>query len=153
MRWSESLKAYELMAIFRYELDAKKWESGMSLPKYASAHPTEPELRDSQWARKLLGYKGKTSSAFWQFVRSAEVPHIRLNHRKIMFSEQAVFDWLERRSVGRIRPLTDSEYAASEHGLTAADIVAADKRMRRSSDAARKSGRVRTVSKVDSLRE
>ena len=102
-RWSESLRLYEMLAIFRYELDAKEWERGISLPKSASARPADPELRDSKWARKLLGYKGKSSSAFWQFVRSAGVPHIRLNRRKIMFSELAVFDWLAKRSVGRVR--------------------------------------------------
>ena len=104
MRWSESLKTYELLAIFRYELDAKKWESGLSLPKNASAYSADPELKDSKWARKLLGYKGKSSSAFWQFVHSSGVPHIRLNQRKIMFSENAVFDWLAKRVVGRVQP-------------------------------------------------
>ena len=49
--------------------------------------------------------------------------------------------------------LSDSEYAASEYGLTAADIAAAGKRMRRSSEAARRSAGVRAVSGVDSLRE
>ena len=49
--------------------------------------------------------------------------------------------------------LPDSEYAAAEYGLTAVDIAAAGKRMRRSSDAARRSGEVRAVSGIDSLRE
>jgi len=102
-RWSESLRIYELLAIFRYELDAKEWEQRIGLQAGASARPSDPELRDSKWARKLLGYKGKSSSAFWQFVRSSGVPHIRINSRKIMFSELAVFDWLEKRSVGRVR--------------------------------------------------
>jgi addiction module RelB/DinJ family antitoxin len=49
--------------------------------------------------------------------------------------------------------LPDSEYAAAEYGVTAVEIAAAGKRMRRSSDAARRSGEVRAVSGIDSLRE
>ena len=43
--------------------------------------------------------------------------------------------------------------AAAEYGVTAVEIAAAGKRMRRSSDAARRSGEVRAVSGIDSLRE
>jgi|GEM_PF-6375002 len=102
-KWSESLRIYEMLAIFRYEMDAKEWENRLGVPVSASAHPTDPELRDSKWARKLLGYKGKSSSAFWQFVHSSGVPHLRVNRRKIMFSEAAVYDWLTKRSDGRVR--------------------------------------------------
>lgn len=102
-KWSESLRVYELLAIFRYEADAREWERGAGLRGVVSTRPSDPELRNSKWARKLLGYKGKSSSAFWQFVYSSGVPHIRLNSRRIMFSEIAVFDWLEKRSVGRVR--------------------------------------------------
>ena len=49
--------------------------------------------------------------------------------------------------------LPDSEYAATEYGVTAAEIVAAGKRMRRASDAARRSGEIRAVSGIASLRE
>jgi addiction module RelB/DinJ family antitoxin len=49
--------------------------------------------------------------------------------------------------------LPDSEYAAAEYGVTAAEVAAAGKRMRRSSDAARRSGDARVVSGIDSLRE
>ena len=49
--------------------------------------------------------------------------------------------------------LPDSEYAAAEYGVTAAEIAAAGKRMRRASDAARRSGGIRAVSGIDSLRE
>ena len=92
-----------MLAIFRYELDAKEWERGIGIRTTAAARPSDPELRDSKWARKLLGYKGKSAGAFWQFVHSSGVPHIRLNSRKIMFSEVAVYDWLAKRSVGRVR--------------------------------------------------
>lgn len=99
-RWSESLKAYEMLAIFRYELDAKEWERGPGPHRSASSRSDGSELRDSKWARKLFGYQSKTSSAFWQFVYSNGVPHIRLNRRRIMFSELAVRDWIAKRSVG-----------------------------------------------------
>ena len=92
-----------MLAIFRFEMDAREWERRIGAEAGASARPTDPELKNSKWARKLLGYTGKSSSAFWQFVRSAGVPHIRINSRKIMFSEIAVFDWLAKRSVGRVR--------------------------------------------------
>lgn len=92
-----------MLAIFRYEIDAREWEHRIGVTVGASAHPRDPELRDGKWARRLLGYKGKSSSAFWQFVRSAGVPHIRMNRRRIMFSEVAVYEWLAKRSVGRVR--------------------------------------------------
>jgi addiction module RelB/DinJ family antitoxin len=41
--------------------------------------------------------------------------------------------------------LPDSEYAATEYGLTAAEIAAAGKRMRRSAATERKSGKLRAV--------
>jgi len=47
----------------------------------------------------------------------------------------------------------DSEYAAAEYGVTLPEIAAAGKRMRRASDAARRSGEIRAVSGIDSLRE
>jgi predicted DNA-binding transcriptional regulator AlpA len=43
-----------------------------------------------------LGYSNRSS--FWEFVRRGGVPHIRLNSRRIMFEEQALADWLNRRS-------------------------------------------------------
>lgn len=55
-------------------------------------------LRDSRWAMRLLNYSPGRRSAFWQFVHSNGVPHIRTGQKKIQFSEQAVMDWLARRS-------------------------------------------------------
>ncbi len=49
--------------------------------------------------------------------------------------------------------LPDSEYAAVEFGRTAAEVAATGKRMRRSSDAARRSGGVHSISGIGSLRE
>ena len=102
-KWSESLRVYEMLALFRYEIDAREWENRIGIQVGAAAHPTSPGLRDSKWARRLLGYERKTRSAFWQFVYSAGVPHVRLTSRTIMFSEMAVYDWLAKRSVGRLR--------------------------------------------------
>ena len=60
---------------------------------------------------------------------------------------------VSRKAIPFAVALPDSEYAATEYGLTAADIAGAGKRMRRSAEAARRSGEVRPVSGVDSLRE
>lgn len=60
---------------------------------------------------------------------------------------------VSRKAIPFAIALPDSEYAAAEYGLTAADIAAAGKRMRRSSNAARRLAGVRAVTGVDSLRE
>lgn len=46
---------------------------------------------------ELLGYQNRAS--FWDFVRRSGVPHVRLNARRILFEEQALLDWIRRRSV------------------------------------------------------
>jgi predicted DNA-binding transcriptional regulator AlpA len=46
---------------------------------------------------ELLGYQDRAS--FWEFVRRSAVPHVRLNARRILFEEQALLDWIRRRSV------------------------------------------------------
>lgn len=48
--------------------------------------------------------------------------------------------------------LSGPEYAAIEYGMTAAEVTAAGKRMRRASANARQSGGTREVSGIDSLR-
>jgi addiction module RelB/DinJ family antitoxin len=60
---------------------------------------------------------------------------------------------VSRKAIPFAVTLPDSEYAAAEYGVTAAEIAAAGKRMRRASDAARRSGGIRAVSGIDSLRE
>jgi hypothetical protein len=45
----------------------------------------------------LLGYQDRAS--FWDFVRRSGVPHVRLNARRILFEEQALLDWIRRKSV------------------------------------------------------
>jgi hypothetical protein len=45
----------------------------------------------------LLGYQDRAS--FWDFVRRSGVPHVRLNARRILFEEQALIDWIRRKSV------------------------------------------------------
>jgi hypothetical protein len=47
----------------------------------------------------IFGYRNR--SAFWDFVRRDGVPHIRFNPRRIMFDEQALAEWLGRRSSHR----------------------------------------------------
>lgn len=58
---------------------------------------------------ELFGYTKERRSAFWQWVSANNVPHVRTGQRKIQFPEQAVFDWINRRSntsifIGRTRP-------------------------------------------------
>lgn len=55
-------------------------------------------LRDSAWAMRLFGYDTARRCAFWQFVHTNGVPHVRTGKRKIQFNEQAVRDWQESRS-------------------------------------------------------
>ena len=60
---------------------------------------------------------------------------------------------VSRKAIPFAVTLPDSEYAAAEYGVTAAEIAAAGRRMRRISNAARRSGGVRAVLGIDSLRE
>ena len=46
----------------------------------------------------LLCYSPTLRSAFWLFVCSNQIPHIRIGRRKIMSSERAVRDWFARRT-------------------------------------------------------
>jgi hypothetical protein len=55
------LRMYEMLAIFRFEQDAMEWERGMGFQTGASARPSDPELRDSKWARKLFGYRSRVT--------------------------------------------------------------------------------------------
>ena len=48
--------------------------------------------------RSLFGYR--SASAFWDFVKSSGLPHIRLNARRIVFDRAAVEDWLRQHAVG-----------------------------------------------------
>ena len=52
---------------------------------------------------ELLGYSPARRSAFWQFVYSNGIPHIRIGRKKIVFSEQQLTDWLAHRTVGSLR--------------------------------------------------
>lgn len=71
--------------------------------------PPISSLRDSRWAMKLLNYKYAQRSAFWQFVHSNGIPHVRTGQKKIQFSEPAVLDWMARRSnTGRVHGLSGS---------------------------------------------
>ena len=46
----------------------------------------------------LFGYDKSRRSAFWQWVAANNVPLVRTGKRKIQFPEQAVLDWVNRRS-------------------------------------------------------
>lgn len=59
--------------------------------------PVRRLLKSSE-AMRWLNYDNPM--AFLRFVRSAGVPHIRLNARRIMFDEAQLNDWLARRTVG-----------------------------------------------------
>jgi len=54
--------------------------------------------RDSAWAIEERGCSRARQSAFWQFIHSNGIPHIRVGRRKTMFSEPQLRDWLARRS-------------------------------------------------------
>ena len=42
----------------------------------------------------------RSRSAFWQFVHTSGVPHIRLNSKNIVFDQAALNCWLAARTVG-----------------------------------------------------
>jgi hypothetical protein len=48
---------------------------------------------------KVLDYTPERRSAFWQFVHSNRVPHIRVGPKKIMFNEPVVIEWLAAREI------------------------------------------------------
>jgi len=70
-----------------------------SLTTASSSRP----LLTSAAVMERLGYADGPS--FYRFVRSAGLPHIRLNARRIMFDEATLNDWLARRTIGKaVRP-------------------------------------------------
>ncbi|MFA5264315.1 MAG: type II toxin-antitoxin system RelB/DinJ family antitoxin [Opitutaceae bacterium] len=84
-------------------------------------------------------------------VASPILEHLGLDLRAAI--ELFLAQVASRKAIPFAVALPDSEYAAAEYGVTAAEVAATGKRMRRSSDAARRSGGVRAVSGIDSLRE
>ncbi len=54
-----------------------------------------PLLKSSEVMMRF-GYRNRTSFHAW--VKSQAVPHIRINSRRIMFSEAALSDWLAAHS-------------------------------------------------------
>lgn len=66
------------------------------LPTPTPISLTARKLLKSDVVMAFFGYQNR--SAFWDFVRRDGVPHIRFNPRRIMFEEQALNDWLARRS-------------------------------------------------------
>ena len=62
---------------------------------------------------KRLQYEN--ASAFWCWVHTSGVPHIRVNARKILFEPQAVEAWLRRRAVGaHPAPILGAAHAPKE---------------------------------------
>ena len=55
-------------------------------------------LITSQELARILGYSSRP--AFWEAVRRAGIPFIRINARRFMFDEAEVEAWLEKRKVG-----------------------------------------------------
>jgi hypothetical protein len=55
-------------------------------------------LVTSTEVKSFFGYGKKSSSSFWQFIRSRGVPHIYVGPRRIMFDPYALNHWLEKRN-------------------------------------------------------
>jgi predicted DNA-binding transcriptional regulator AlpA len=49
-------------------------------------------------AMSLLGYKGSTE--FWQAVRRAGIPYIRISARRAIFRERDLEAWMDAHTVG-----------------------------------------------------
>lgn len=47
--------------------------------------------------RELLGYANR--SCFWEAVRRAGIPYIKLNQRRFLFDAAEVEAWLKRRTI------------------------------------------------------
>lgn len=62
----------------------------------SNSHSNGNALLKSADVMAYFGYRNRCS--FWDFVRRHGVPHVRLNARRIMFEEQALTDWIARRS-------------------------------------------------------
>ena len=45
-----------------------------------------------------FGYKSRTR--FGKFMREVNMPHIRINAKKIMFNPDALEQWIKRRAIG-----------------------------------------------------
>ena len=58
----------------------------------------ERRLITSNELARVLGYNNR--AAFWDAVRRAGIPYIRINARRFMFDAAEVEAWLERRKVG-----------------------------------------------------
>ena len=53
-RQSDSLRANELLAIFKFEQHAREWERGMAYYAGIPGNRSDPELKDSKWAKRPL---------------------------------------------------------------------------------------------------
>lgn len=62
---------------------------------------SERRLLKSDVVQKLLGYADRAS--FWAGVRTAGIPYIRINSRRILFDEAAVAAWIDKRTIGGYR--------------------------------------------------
>ena len=62
---------------------------------------SEATFLKSDEVMELFGYADR--SAFWQAVKAAGIPFIRINSRRCLFEEVAVRDWLDSRTVGGSR--------------------------------------------------
>jgi hypothetical protein len=67
-------------------------------PFFATACGVEPEFVSSDKVRQLLGYTNRSS--FFQAVRQAGIPYVRINARRIIFPVAGVRAWLASRTVG-----------------------------------------------------
>lgn len=65
-------------------------------------HNTQKTRSSALWSSDQvmtkLNYHDK--SAFWLFVHSSGLPHLRLNSRRILFDPRAVEAWLKKRAIG-----------------------------------------------------
>jgi predicted DNA-binding transcriptional regulator AlpA len=53
----------------------------------------------SEQVMQTLGYTDR--SAFWQAIKAAGIPFVRINSRRCIFEESAVRAWLDSRTVGK----------------------------------------------------
>lgn len=59
---------------------------------------TEARFLNASEVMPVLGYTNR--SAFWQAVKAAKIPFIRINARRCVFEESSVRSWMDARTVG-----------------------------------------------------
>lgn len=65
----------------------------------ASLIPADTYL-SSEEVMTLLGYK--TPGAFYYAVHASGIPHVKITRKRVLFPKNALYAWLNSRTLGRV---------------------------------------------------